>query len=295
MPMTTIDRWWVKRAGEPKGPFPTAVLENNIRQGRVREDDLLSQDGANWLAGRDIPRFAALWGSLPPQDPATEVEEHATAPNVDGGQTADMPEVDRLAPEDPTLVARRERATRVWSGLRQPPRRTNWKAFAILGVLVTGVFVLSTRGTRLGADDARCSAEPAPELNLEFCNLAGRDLRARDLSRANLRNAKLAGADLSDARLEEADLAYADLAGAVLSNTNLARTRMAGARLNGAILAGSNLRGADLGYADFSQAKASNNDFEGARFLDTLLPSAQPCTDNEGRAACARLMEPRPR
>ena len=291
--MTTVERWWVKRDGEPKGPFPTAVLENNIRQGRVRPDDLLSLDGTHWSKGREIGRFDTLWATesevLPlPEERATE---RRSSP-ADGGQRA--PE-ERRTPEDPELLARRERANRVWTGLRPQPVRIAWPPFLILGALVAVVFLLSTRGTRLGADDARCSAEPSPGLNWEFCNLAGRELRGKDLSGINLRSAKLSGLDLTGASLERADLAYADLSGATLSDVNLRNARLSGARLANALLSETDFSGADLSYADLSQARVSGAVFDGARFTDTLLASGQPCSDESGKTACARLMEPRPR
>ena len=160
---------------------------------------------------------------------------------------------------------------------------------------LAGVFVLSTRGTRLGDDDARCSAPPEPGLNWEFCNLTGRDLRGKDLSGINLRSAKLAGMDLSGAKLVGADLAYADLTGATLSNASLRTARLVGARFSAALLVEVDFTGADLSYADLSQARVTGSRFDGARFSDTLLPSAQPCSDENGKTACASLAMPRAR
>ena len=288
--MTTAQLWWVKRSGEPKGPFPTAVLENNIRQGRVRGDDQLSLDGQSWHPALEVPQFASLW-SAEPTELAGGVDERSGERREEVGDGSARSGEDRRVPEDPILVARRERANRVWSGLRQHPARPNPVPFIILAVLVLGVFLLSTQGTRLGADDARCSAPAAPEVNWEYCNLVTRDLRGQDLSRANLRNARLLGVDLSGAKLERADLAYADLTGAVLRETNLGGARLVGTRLNAAQVADSLFSDADLSYADFSQAVTSSNRFQGARFADTLLPTAQPCTDEAGKTACAALME----
>ena len=289
--MTTAQLWWVKRAGEPKGPFPTAVLENNIRQGRVRADDQLSLDGQAWRPAREVPDFAPLWDAES-SELSIRVDERGGERRSDVAGGPGRSAEDRRIPEDPLLIARRERANRVWSGLRQRPARLNPVPFIILAALVAGVFVLSTRGTRLGADDARCSAPAAPEINWEYCNLVTRDLRGQDLSRANLRNAKLSGVDLSGANLERADLAYADLAGAVLRETKFNGARLVGARLNTAQVAGSAFSEADLSYADFSQAVISDARFDRARFADTLLPTAQPCTDEVGKTACAVLMGP---
>ena len=292
--MTTVERWWVKRAGEPKGPFPTAVLENNIRQGRVRPDDLLSVDGNNWSQGRDVERFAGLWNVADGTPPAI-VDDRAAERRVNLTDEGERSAEQRRLPEDPALVARRERANRVWSGLRPQPSRPGWVPLTILCALIVAVFLVSTQGTRLGTSDARCSADAAPALNWEFCDLEGRDLRGQDLSGINFRSAKLAGLDLTGAKLDGADLAYADMTGATLSKTSLRNSRLTGARLNSALLVDSDFSGADLSYADFSQARATGNRFDGAVFSDTQLPSNQPCSDVAGKTACAGLMEPRPR
>ena len=287
--MTTPELWWVRRAGDPKGPFPTPVLENNIRQGRVRPDDLLSLDGDTWSKGRDVARFAGLWSAEGAPSAAADVGDAELSSQQP--DSARPPAEEPPALEEPALVARRERANRVWSGLRPQPASPPWVPLAILSVMVVAVFLASTQGTRLGADDARCSAAPAPGLNWEFCNLAGRDLRGKDLSAVNFRSAKLAGLDLTGARLDGADLAYADMTGTTLSKSSLRHARLVGARLTSALVSNSELSGADLSYADFSQAKVSGNRFDGARFSDTLLPSTQPCSDEPGKTACAQLIE----
>ena len=49
--------WYIKRGGQQRGPYPSAVIERNIGLGRIIATDLLSTDGEQWLAATEFPDF----------------------------------------------------------------------------------------------------------------------------------------------------------------------------------------------------------------------------------------------
>ena len=286
--------WWVKRGGEPKGPFPAAVLENNITQGRIRPDDQLSRDREQWFPAGQYPDFDLLVKAGSGQAWARQLDERKAArrAETEGDAAGARSGVERRAPEDADAVARRERSNRVWASLRDKPeaRGVRWLPFVLVGVLMAGIFGLATQGTRSDADTTHCAAAPAAGVNWESCTLTDRSLRGTNLVGANLKNAKLVGVDLSDARLDGADLAYADLSGANLQGSRLAAARLTGARLVAATLTGVTLTGADLRFAELTNATFDGARLAGALFEDTLLPTGQPCTDPSGQAGCFKLI-----
>ena len=40
--------WYVKRGQQVKGPFPAAMIRNNVALGRIRAEDFVSAYGRRW-------------------------------------------------------------------------------------------------------------------------------------------------------------------------------------------------------------------------------------------------------
>ncbi|AFZ27151.1 putative low-complexity protein [Cylindrospermum stagnale PCC 7417] len=119
-----------------------------------------------------------------------------------------------------------------------------------------GVWISRLHGQRVNYANEVFCLNCLSFLDLQNCNLIGKDFDHVNLERANLVEVQLAWADLQQAYLVRADLggAYlvradlggADLEGANLVGANLVRAYLVGANLEGAYLVGVNLEGADL-------------------------------------------------
>lgn len=291
--MTIGHLWYVKRAGAPKGPFPSSIIEKNIALGRILDSDLISSDGTNWLAALEYPDFDVLQKSG--QQPVVrrrlderQAERRAQAADSDA-PVEPRRGPDRRVPEDPETVARRQRATRVWQSLRSSPGQLNktplWLAAGLMLALIVAAIALAP-APRSNAD---CALPAAPGVNWEFCNRAADNLRGAALAGAILRNVQFAGADLSDADLRHADLAYADLSGAVLRGANLEGARLDGATLRGASLVNARLARASLAFADLTAANLEGAIVAGTQWRQAIMPNGALCRP-EDAASCV----PRP-
>lgn len=265
--------WWVKRGtGEAKGPFPAAVIEKNIAQGRILPTDQLSVDRQRWQPATSYPDFDVIAASL-----ASTAALKRGAPAEGKRRLQREPTSADRPPAEPALDARAERSAEVWASLRPARPRQRLLPYLLLTMLVLGLFILALSRTMPSSTEARCSAPAGPAVNLEFCNLEGRSFRGMNLAGAVLRNAHLAGADFGGADLRDADLAYADLRGSLFRDARLDRARLVGAMLKEAVLDGANLQGADLGFADLTGARIKRSVFTDARIDQTVLPSGRLC------------------
>jgi len=275
--------WWVRRGGEPKGPFPAAVIEKNIAQGRILAADQLSVDRQSWGPASDYPDFDVLAANA--NVAARERTQPAARGPAAGETVASADVLDEAA-----LTARIARSERVWSSLRPARPRQRLLPYLLLSLLVIGLFVLAvTRSLPSSSSSARCAEAPRPEVNWEYCVMTGRNLRGAQLAGATLRNAQLAGADLGGADLRGADLAYADLSNALLRDAQLDGARLVGASLSAAVLEGASLAGADLGFADLTGAIVKRSVFTRTRFEQTVMPSGQRCSAG-GTSDCERTV-----
>ena len=267
--------WWVRRGGEPKGPFPAAVIEKNIAQGRILAADQLSVDRQSWGPASAYPDFEVLAANV--NGAARERTQPAARGPAAGATVASADVLDEAG-----LTARIARSERVWASLRLVP-------YLLLGLLVIGLFVLAVTRSLPSSSAARCAEAPRPEVNWEYCVMTGRNLRGAQLAGATLRNAQLAGADLGGADLRGANLAYADLSNALLRDARLDGARLVGATLSAAVLEGVSLAGADLGFADLTGAIVKRSLFTRTRFEQTVMPSGQRCSAG-GTSDCERTV-----
>lgn len=266
---TADEQWYVRRGDEVRGPFPWEVIARHAGLGRIHDDDLLSRDRAHWQPSTellaDLPSRAVLAGSAADERGATR------GGGPDGRE--------RRADEDAAVVARRERAARVWAGIRADeramPARVPLLAIALALVACLAVALrLSLPEAALAPD---CRAPAAPGVNWEFCRLAGVDVADARLAELNARNAQLRGARFTGADLSRADLAYADLDGADFTLANLARARMVGASLREARLNHARLAGADLSHADLTGASLAGAELSATRLSNTIWVDGRVC------------------
>ena len=252
---------YVRRAGRVTGPYPFGLVSRYVLLGRIRLDDEVSSDRAEWFRVRELDSLipeVMREAAAHPEDPETIEKLESARRWADERRSASMPPVGAERRAEPSSRGRQaiEPAVMV---IR--PRH-----YAILALIIAAVIAIpfllpeSSDGTL-----ANCDAAPAPGVNWSSCLLPGRDLANVDLAGANLRSADLNTANLRAANLRGSDLAYVNFALANLRGANLAETNMLGANLRGADLINANLQGADLRYAILTDVRRSGANFTGAR------------------------------
>ena len=229
--------WYVRRAGEVRGPFAAAQVARYIVLGRVRLGDEVSRDGTAWVplgsrsellpAGlEELSNEDTLWRLRLREDERSGVDRRAgQVPSPEIAERRSGKE--RRRPEPEALVrARRKRQDFLRDVRRSAPSRRGWAWLGVAAALalVTMVAVLTTKPQP--PSGPHCNADPAPGVDWHDCRLEGLDVAGLDLSGALLRNAKAREARMTQTRLPRADLAYADLARA-----NLAAADLSGASL----------------------------------------------------------------
>jgi len=271
--------WYVRRKGEAKGPYPSAILEKYITLGRVVAGDEISVDGAHWQPADGYPDFEILQRSRQSASAAGRLDERASERRQAGAGVAagQRQGSDRRAPEEPRVLERRRRSRRIWRGLRSTPGTSRWTPFVLAAALLASILLAAIIMSPAPRGPVDCGARPGPGVNWEFCNRAAADLRGAVLRGATLRNARLAGADLTGADLREADLAYADLSGALLPDADLSGARLVGAIGRAASFNRARLIGTDFEFADLVAAVFDGAVTTGARFDQAIMPSGITC------------------
>jgi hypothetical protein len=278
--------WYVRRAGRVRGPFPPGQISREILIGRIRDGDELSQDRELWRPLAQLPQLMPEAmrhaGTREDQQRLTlaRLREDERSQDRRHGKPAaegtDRRRNDRRNVESLEVVAHRERVAR-WAAEPGEERNLLLPAAVIMTtiVILAMYFLWYRPAGDTGVRD--CAAAPAPGINWNSCDLAGRNLNRADLSRANLANAVLLRADLHGARLDGADLSYANLEAANLGGTSLQAVNLKGAVLRGADLSGSVLQEAELGYADLLGANLGGARFTGARLGKTIWVDGRVC------------------
>jgi len=283
--MTIGHLWYIKRAGAPKGPFPSSIIEKNILLGRILTTDQISSDGKNWQSAGEFPDFDVLQKSG--QQPVVKrrlderQSERRTPPTDEAPDENQRQGQDRRLPEDPAVVAQRQRANRVWQSLRAGPGQLNKTAVGLAAGLILTLIVAAIALAPAPRTTSDCALPPAPGVNWEFCNKAADNLRGANLAGAILRNAQLAGVDLTGADLRKADLAYADLSGAVLREARLDNARLVGVTLRGASLVDAGLSGAELEFADLTAANVDGAHIAGIQLRQAIMPNGRVCNPEQ--------------
>ena len=272
--------WYVKRGDDFKGPFPAAMVEDDIALGRIIESDQLSQDLQSWQPAHEYPKFAdlnvrraALLYQRRIDQRQAERRRSALKPLIETRARSD-----RRQTEADEIVRLRAKSRFVWLGL-MPPRLT-WRK-VIVGAVIT--FILFCIGAQLlrqtrSARVVDCHARAAPNVVWDACDLRATNLHGVDLSHASMRGVSLRNVDLRSVRLFNANLSYADLSATNLAGVDLRNADLTGANLQRANLVGANLTAANLEFSDLRHAALSDAVLVRARLNQALWQTGMTCS-----------------
>lgn len=293
--------WYVRRGAEIQGPFPAEFIRRFALLGRVRRDDELSTDRANWRPLAALPELGAegLLRARTGPDPDEqrlvllrrwEDERDGRDRRSEADLGEDQPHRrgggDRRQPESAAVQAARSRLAQMRHAAADGVRRESYLGrYVFLILFVVTIVVLAILfPDRYLPDTTQCNAPPAPGVNWSECHKEGLHAGAADLAKANLNSVLLSGADLTHADLTDADLDYAVLNLASLRGTHLTSASMVGASLRQADLTGADLRGANLSYAILVGAVLTDADLTQTRLDNAVWVDGRVCgPGSEGR------------
>lgn len=284
-------RWYTRRNGIERGPYPEQQVSRYILLGRIRDGDELRPEDGDWSP---LSTFPELIPDLMKQ-PATEenlrrlerarLREDERRPRdrrADEGEVpADIRErrsgVERRSPESESVLRHRE----LRHGVAHPDRdkgRLYCYPAAVAGLVVVGLLLSYLLGAAQPEPPVpECGAQPRPGINWNGCNLAGLDSPNANLVGAQLRNTRLDAADLSGATLAGGNLEYAILNRGNLHNADLSHARLVGVAARAADLRDARLNHADLSYANLGDARLEGADLSGANLSHAIWVDHGPC------------------
>lgn len=277
------ERWFTRRDGVIRGPYPAGQISRYILLGRIRESDQLSLDQHGWKEVAACQELIPDVMKLPP-----------TEENIKRLMMARMREDERCPgdrrdrePEPPQHIKERRsggerrqiepelllRHRKLKQEIIQSVAKVSgeYKLPIIMAAIVLAGFVLSylTRMPQQQVSVPDCQSPATAGVNWDNCNFSGARIEDASLNNALIRNARLDGSLLSGASLVNARLDYSSLANSDLSNTDLSNAVLVGANLNGANLRNAKLNKANLAYANLSGAL-----IEGADMSNAVLDNA---------------------
>lgn len=285
-------RWYTRRNGHVRGPFPQRQISHYILLGRIGDADELSADREHWHPLAQLPQL------VPEVMRHVETEEDVQrlqmarlrADERRGGDRrldcermhADNGErrraSDRRQEEDEDVLRHRALRRGVLDAGRNPavgrcgPQLT---ALLLITAALGAAAYLFTPA--MPAAQADCAAAPAERVNWNNCKLPGYEAEQANLRGVQARNADLTAARLVAANLIGADLAYTTLNLADLRRADTRNARMTGAGLQRADLRGAQLAGADLSYADLREARLEGAVLSQTRFDHALWIDGTVC------------------
>lgn len=281
--------WYTRRGRRICGPYPAGQVQRYVLLGRITDIDELSQDCEHWQFLRDLPELVpdVMKDVQTPEDyqrlvlaRAREDERQSVERRGEGDGRHGIDRRwrgERRQPEDPVLVARRERRARAQSSTEAGNRRG---PLALAGIVVAALAaVLAWQAPRQAMPTADCQAAPTSGVSWEGCRLPGLEAEGVNLAGTRARSADLTGAQLAHSRWPEADLAYARLNLADLRQADLSRVQLQGASMRFADLRGARLLAADLSYADLSGARIDQADLSNARLDRAIWTDGSVCAD----------------
>ena len=267
--------WYVRRKGQPKGPFPSGTVRRYVALGRIQLSDQVSIDKTDWQTVSDVPevvppevRKAAAEGRLEELFPVKLREDERAGRERRSAEDDDKFKGRRKGErrDDEPELAKKHRLAK--TALIEEREKSS---FPLIGAAVVALLVISviSYGFLIEAPESEpdpdCAAVPAPGINWRNCRMDGVNAEGKDMQGALLNNAVLRGAKLSGIRLNDADLQYVDFSGSDLSYSEM----------KGAILKGAGLRKADLSYADLSNTDLSFSDLRGANLGGAVMTGAR--------------------
>lgn len=285
------ERWYTRRDGVIRGPYPAGQISRYILLGRIREDDELSMDQQYWQPVDECQALIPEVMKLPPTEENLQrllmarMREDERQPGDRRDRQPEPPahiKERRTGSErrqlEPELFLRHRKlkqdVIRSVSNLSGPYRiPLSLVAIVLCGLLLAWV----TQSTEPDEALPDCQSPALAGVNWDNCNLSGVELQDAILNGAMIRNAKLdgsllAGAQLANVRLDYSSMNITDLSAADLSNGVLV-----GASLNGANLRNARLYKANLAYANLSGALVEGADFTGAVLDHAIWVDQREC------------------
>ena len=291
---TTTNKWYLRRHGEVKGPYPAGLISRYLLLGRASENDEVSSDGQEWLVIRDVPELipdimkgdfsdpiiqerlqaARRWADERSAGRRREESDHQTLPekNTRGK--------DRRGSEQlPVIEYRQRRDGREQKLFAASHGQLTMLIIAGAIAVVAGIFFYLYKPPPMqqGAD---CQLPAAPNVNWSNCVFDGARLERLDLSGAKLYSSSLTAADLHETNLNGSDLSYAALSIANLKGADLRGAILIGAKLHQTKLTNARLDNADLSYADLTGADLSGVSMHKTKLGNAIWTDGRRCLPN---------------
>lgn len=280
--MNDSNQWYVRRAGQIRGPFTFNMLTKFARLGRLRQLDELSSDKIHWKLAREFgDLFMPTTTEMLLKDDERSGLDRRELKNlaaVKAGKTVEHREgKERRKVESEDEIHRRKMRTQLLEVIRDNRQEDHFPIIAItlslVLILSMGLFFSKPKNEA----EPDCSSIPASSVNWDNCQLDKLKVIKGDLSNSSIRNAMLSRADLRGSRLTGSNFSYSNLSGANLSSAMLDQAILKGANLRSADLSSTSLNNADLSYADLRDANLSNADLTGALLDKTIWPDGKLC------------------
>ena len=254
--------WYWKQGGKVTGPFPSGLLQKYIILGRVRPDDLMSQDKQIWQ------RAATIRDLIP------DVVRHKSDPNYEERLESARRWADDRGDDRDSNGDKRKRNTHL--GIKV----LGWKGILLViilaGIGIWAAFRFTPEKLFMEID---CASKPAVAVVYDGCDLRGKNFSGKNLSQASFRNANLVGADFSNANLTQSLMQYSDLSRANLSQAKFKKANLTATKLAGATLFRTNFSDANLSFADLTRAKAKRIRLKRTKLAKTIWFNGQVCAE----------------
>lgn len=277
------ERWFTRRDGVIRGPYPAGQISRYILLGRIRETDQLSLDQHSWKEVTACQELIPEVMKLPPTEEnikrlmMARMREDERSPGDRRDGEPEPPQhikerrrnAERRQIEPELLLRHRKLKQEIIQSVSKVPGE--YKLPLIMAAIVLAGFVLGylTRTPQQPVSVADCQAAATVGVNWDNCNFSAAQIEGAMLNNALIRNARLDGSLLSGSSLSNARLDYSSLTNSDLSNTDLSNAVLVGASLNGANLRNARLNKANLAYANLSGAL-----IEGADLTNAVLDNA---------------------
>jgi hypothetical protein len=290
--MDKSERWYTRRNGVVRGPYPAGQISRYILLGRIRENDELSLDQHSW---EEVSQCQALIPEVMKLPPTEE--------NIKRLMMARMHEDERRSgdrrdnePDPPAHIKERRtgeerrqvepellvRHRKLKQSITQSVSKVtgSYKTPLLMIAVVLSGFLLSTLinpQTDQNERPSDCLAPAEVGVNWDNCNLSGANIEGAVLNDAMIRFARLDGSVLTNAQLINVRFDYTSLANSDLSETDLTNAVLVGANLNAANLRNAKLSKANLAYADLSGALIEGADLTGAVLGNAIWVDQRKC------------------
>ena len=277
----SVNKWYVKKAGEISGPFSKQVITNNLKLGRLSSADEISPDKVNWTILQLAEQLFSsndLANNTLSLDERNGFDRRQTESAEKTAEFNSRTQQDRRAPESYTQVLRRQLRTELFNKYRENSKYSKWPIAALIAAVLFIALLAITYPTKLPTPSANCDQPAAAFVDWSNCHKMYLDLTGENLTGAQLTNSQLFSAKLLNINLEGANLAYADLRLSDLSYSYLANAKLLGANLQSVDLSYADLSNTNLSFANLAGANIGQAKFEGAVLSNAIWIDGSICS-----------------